>query len=384
VTVTRRRPLPLIAVLLATASLGAFCPREPRRGGAPAAGTIASEAPIEISRLSADLSEPGGYFDTDNLISNETSYLQVADQLAEGPTGGVYVGVGPDQNFSFIARVKPRYAFIVDVRRQNLLQHFLFASFFARADDPYHYLCFLFSRPCPAAVPKGALDGIERTLEAVEATPRSEAALEEDLEAAYRHIEGDLKFTLRPQDREDIRKIARAFFDEQAEIRFQSFARVSGRWHPTYRTLLTSRSPSGRFGNFLASTADYDFVRDLSRAQRIVPVIGNFAGPQALRAIGDWTRGRGLSVSAFYLSNVEFYLMRNRGFDRFVANVRALPTRPDSVLIRACFDYGRYHPAEIAGHHSVVLLQRVPRFLELESAGSYSTDWDVCTADYVH
>src|SRR5262249_11962140 len=154
---------------------------------------------------------------------NETSYLQVADQLADAPPGGeVYVGVGPDQNFNFIARTRPRYAFIVDIRRQNMLQHLLFAALFARADDPYHYLCLLLSRPCPARVPDDARAGIERTLQAVERTPRSETAFEGNLEAAYRHIAGDLKFSLWAKDRIDIRNIYRAFFDDQTEIRFRT------------------------------------------------------------------------------------------------------------------------------------------------------------------
>jgi len=371
------------SLALALAGLGAFCPPDARHAAAPAAAPLPSEAPIELGRLSEEMSERPGFFDTDNLISNETSYLQVADQLAAGPTGGVYVGVGPEQNFSFIARVKPRYAFIVDIRRQNVLQHLLFASFLAAADDPYQYLCRLFSRPCPAATPKEATGGIERTLAALDLTPRTEAAFAANLEAAYRHIADDLQFPLRGDDRDDIRRILRAFFDEQAEIRFRSFGRYPGTWHPTYRTLLTARSPSGRFGNFLDSAADYAFVRDLSRAQRIVPLVGDFAGPQALRAVGDWTRAHGLTVTAFYTSNVEFYLLRSRIFDRFAANVRALPTAPDSVIIRACFDYGRYHPAELSGHHSVMLLQRVPRFLELQAGGAYVTDWDLCTADYL-
>jgi len=103
-----------------------------------------------------------------------------------------------------------------------------------------------------------------------------------------------------------------------------------------------------------------------------------------LRGIGRWVREHGLTVSAFYTSNVEFYLVRDRTFPRFVANVRELPHAPDSVIIRACFDYGRTHPLEMPGHRSVLLLQRLPRFLELYDAGSYSSDWDVCTADYLH
>jgi hypothetical protein len=334
--------------------------------------------------LSAQLSEGGGSFDTDNLISNETSYLQVADQLADSVApGGVYLGVGPDQNFSFIARLRPRYAFILDIRRDNVLQHLLFAALFAQADDAYQYLCLLFSRSCPGATPQGALLGVDRTLEALARAPISEAAFAANLEAAYRHIEGPVRFALQAGDRRQIRKIYRAFFEEQTEIRFRTFGRSRATHHPTYETLLRARSPSGRFGSFLDTPEDYRFVRDLSRRQRIVPVVGDFGGPHALRAIGRWVRAHGLTVSAFYTSNVEFYLMRDHAFDRFVSNLRELPSRPDSVLIRACFSYGRAHPAELAGHRSVLLLQRLLRFLELYQAGSYASDWDVCTLDYL-
>ena len=369
----------LIAVMAAVTSFAAFCPRDAPPAAAPPASAPASP----LAPLVAQLSEPAGYFDTDNLISNETSYLQVADQLAaSAPTGGVYVGVGPDQNFSYIARTRPRYAFIVDIRRQNMLQHFLFATLFARADDPYHYLCLLFSRPCPALTPEAARSGVAGALDALEAVAPTEATFDANLQAAYRHIEGPLGFALSAQDRTDLRKISRAFFDEQTAIRFRTFGRT-GAYHPTYRALLLARSPSGRFGTFLDAPDDYAFVRDLSRAQRIVPVVGDFGGPHALRAIGDWVRANRLTIAAFYTSNVEFYLMRDGAFARFAANVRALPASPESVIIRACFDYGRPHPAEMPGHRSVLLLERLPRFLELEKAGAYASDWDVCTADYL-
>ena len=372
----------LICAVLAIASLGASCTREPRPSATSASP---ADVPIQLAPLSGELSEPSGYFDTDNLISNETPYLQVAEALADSaPKGGVYIGVGPDQNFSYIARVRPRYAFILDIRRQNMLQHLLFAALMAQASDPYQYLCLLFSRACPTATPESAGAGIDGVLKALEAQKPSEAAFDANLVAAYQHIEGTLKFPLRAKDRTDIRNIYRAFFDEQEEIRFRTFGRTSGTYHPTYRMLLTARSPGGRFGSFLSSREDYDFVRGLSRAQRIVPVVGDFAGSDALRGIGRWVREHGLTVSAFYTSNVEFYLVRDRTFPRFVANVRELPHAPDSVIIRACFDYGRTHPLEMPGHRSVLLLQRLPRFLELYDAGSYSSDWDVCTADYLH
>src|ERR1700733_5974108 len=71
-----------------------------------------------------DWSEPEGYFDTDNFISNETSYEQVIEELhSRTHPGGVYIGVGPDQNFTYIAQTHPSLAIIVDIRRQNMLQH---------------------------------------------------------------------------------------------------------------------------------------------------------------------------------------------------------------------------------------------------------------------
>src|SRR5262245_31633266 len=100
-------------------------------------GTVASSTAKDrksFAALSARLSEPGGYFDSDNLISNETSYLHVLGKLREfNVTNGVYIGVGPDQNFTYIAKIRPRMAIIIDIRRDNLLQHLLFKSLFVRA-----------------------------------------------------------------------------------------------------------------------------------------------------------------------------------------------------------------------------------------------------------
>ena len=77
-----------------------------------------------FAALSEQLSEPNGEFDTDNLISNESSYLHVMPTLEQaGVSGGVYIGVGPDQNFSYIARIRPSAAFIIDIRRDNMLMH---------------------------------------------------------------------------------------------------------------------------------------------------------------------------------------------------------------------------------------------------------------------
>ena len=67
-------------------------------------------------------SESPGYFDSDNLISNEPSYLDVVPLLQKlAPVNQAYIEVGPDQNFSYVAHLSPRIAIIVDIRRDNLL-----------------------------------------------------------------------------------------------------------------------------------------------------------------------------------------------------------------------------------------------------------------------
>src|SRR5438309_3616536 len=104
----------------------------------------------EFATLSADLSERSGFFDTDNLISNEDSYLHAVTTVAKlGITGGAYLGVGPDQNFSYITAIRPRIAFIIDVRRDNLLELLLFKSIFGLSRNRLEYLCLLLGRAIP-------------------------------------------------------------------------------------------------------------------------------------------------------------------------------------------------------------------------------------------
>ena len=76
-----------------------------------------------------DFSEPGGYFRSDNLVSNETTFQHVIPALQQHATpASVYIGVGPDQNFTYLVALRPRIAFIVDVRRQNMLLHLMYKA----------------------------------------------------------------------------------------------------------------------------------------------------------------------------------------------------------------------------------------------------------------
>jgi hypothetical protein len=372
----------LLAALASAAALLAFglsfCSRR------PAPTPLAEPAP-PLAVLVERLSEPGGYFDSDNLISNETAFLQVSDRLKPRVDGGgAYIGVGPDQNFTYIARLRPRWAFILDIRRQNMLEHLLFNAILEKAETPLSYLGWLFSRPPPEAkATEASSEGAVALLAAFESQlPRADV-FERNRAAIFEHIEERLRFPLSEEDRAALSSLYQAFFQGQLELRFRSHGRPTMPHHPTFRELLSSKSPSGQRGHFLTSPADYSYVREMARAGRLVPVVGDFAGPRSLKAIAAFLRERGETVSAFYLSNVEFYLIRSRRFASFVANVKQLPLAEDSLFIRAYFDYGLTHPAGIPGHRSTTLLQRIPRFLALYEAGAYRSYWDVCTVDYL-
>src|SRR5689334_5213250 len=82
-------------------------------------------------QLSGDLSEENGYFRSDNLVSNELWFQTVIPELlSQIKPGGVYVGVGPEQNFTYIAALKPKMVFITDIRRGNLHTHLMYKALF--------------------------------------------------------------------------------------------------------------------------------------------------------------------------------------------------------------------------------------------------------------
>jgi len=106
----------------------------------------------EFWTLVSDISEPGGVFRiVDNFTSNEPEVGRVFTQLRERRvTGGVYIGVGPEQNLTYIAAIRPDMAFVVDIRRQAVMQHLLFKAVFELAKDRSDFISLLFSKPRPA------------------------------------------------------------------------------------------------------------------------------------------------------------------------------------------------------------------------------------------
>jgi hypothetical protein len=285
--------------------------------------------------LAADLSEPGGYFRiTDNFTSNELEVGRLVTMLREeGVSGGVYLGVGPEQNFSYIAAVRPAMAFIVDIRRQAAMQHLMFKAIFELTDDRAGFLSLLFSKPRPSGIDRDS--SIQEIWQAYwlvatdsDAWPRNRARI-------LRHITRVRGFSLSEQEAAQLGAVYDAFYWYGPSISTRG-SRSGGRGSRATFADLTGYSydVAGRPQSFLSSAENFEFVKMLHERNLIVPVSGDFGGPKALRAIGEYLRERGAVVSAFYVSNVEQYLFQDGKSAAFYDNVATLPLDDRSVFIR--------------------------------------------------
>ena len=325
---------------------------------------LSSTLAADIARLS-EATEASGVFTADNLISNERSYLEVAPALAaRHAQGGAYIGVGPDQNFSYIARVRPAVAYVIDIRRDNLLLHLLFKALFAEARTRAEYLCLLTGRAVPLGTERWRTAGLDEIVAHVDgSTPWADG-----VEALRRRLDRTIAGFGVPLSRADFETIARfhhTFVADGLDLVFSSHGRAERRYfpasrYPTLRELLTARASDGRQWSYLASEDDFQFVKALEARDAVIPVVGDVSGPRALKAIGAAVAGRGERVSAFYISNVEAYLESDAAAARFIDNLSRLPRDGGSVMIRSVFKGGT----------STSLVQPIDQVLIEEAAAS--------------
>ncbi len=330
--------------------------------------------------LSKRLSEPDRPFFSDNLVSNETSYLHVADGLETlAEPGGAYIGVGPEQTFSYLALLKPKLAFVVDLRRENLVLHLLYKALFQEATSRSHFLTLLVGRPYDEASQPGPAASASEVIRHAEKRPPSEEVHASTHERLVRIVEESLGGRLDPSDAKRLATAHRAFFDGQLDLAF-ALKEKNGRAYPKLRELLVATDRSGRSRSFLATEGAFRFVATMQKENRVVPVVGDLAGSHALPSIAVALRERGLLVNALYVSNVEQYLFAGDAFARWTKNVASLPTNGKSLILRAYLDQGKRHPLEVDPHRTVSLLQRTNAFLERGSKKPYASFWELANA----
>jgi len=290
----------------------------------------------EFWDLSQRLSEPDGYFRSDNLLSNEITYPEIIASLVERTRpGAVYLGVGPEQNFNYIVRLRPKMVFITDIRRGNLHTQLMYKALFELSADRGQFVQRLFSRVLPAGVTADVPVSVLMTA-VRNAPPIDEEGFRANLLAIQWQLTRTRALPLSPDDLAGIEYVYANFHHFGPAITYNSSTSSSGgRNQVTYAQLMTALDEGGAPQSYLASDASFNVIRDLHERNLVVPVVGNFAGAKALRAVGQYVRDHGAVVSAFYLSNVEEYLIENGVWNAFCANVATMPLDVQSTFIKS-------------------------------------------------
>ena len=334
-----------------------------------------------FAKLVARLSEPGGYFDSDNLVSNELSYQHVIGAMQRLKVGGgAYIGVGPDQNYTYIALVRPSIAYMVDIRRDNLLQHLLYKALFELSRNRVEYLALLLGKPAPADAAAWNGKTLGQLVTYLDSVPSRRELFDSARARVARRVAASA-VSLAPHELETIARVHERFFLSGLSLQYESLNRPSRRNYPTYRDLLLETDLTGKQRNYFATEDAFQFLKGMHARNLIVPVTGNLAGPHAIRAIASDISARGERVSVLYVSNVEFYLFREGTFELFAENVKALPRDERSVIVRSYFNgpYTYQHAQWIPGYFSTQILQTLPSFVTEFAKGGYPSYIDLVT-----
>jgi len=305
----------------------------------PSVGAGAASLPEQLTdkafwALSATLSEPNGSFRSDNLVSNEIWMQHVIPDLVKtAASGRVYLGVGPEQNFTYIAALRPAMVFIVDVRRGNLQLHLMYKALFELSADRAEFVGRLFAKKRPAGL--GPTSTALEIFNAYSEVPTSEAIYKENVQAVTDHLTKKRGLPLSDEDQKGIEYVAYAFYWFGPGIHYSSSGGRGGRSMPTYFDLMVADDGSGRNRSYLSSEESFLVLKTLHSKNLFVPVVGNFGGPKALRAVGKYVREHDGTVGAYYLSNVEQYLDQAGLWPAFCGNVASLPLDDQSTFIRA-------------------------------------------------
>jgi hypothetical protein len=331
----------------------------------------------EFWKLVTDASEPDGFFQSDNLVSNELTMQQIIPELLKGRApGGIYIGVGPDQNFTYISAMRPRAAFIVDIRRGAMLQHLMYKALFELADDRAGFLSLLFSRPRPAGATTNGTP--MELLEAFYPAAADSVMYWKTLRTIETHLTRQRGFELSKDDLEGIAFVLTSFYLAGPDITYnygQGYG-MRNRGMPSFADLMVATDAAGMNRSFLGNEEQYQVVRELQLRNLIIPVVGDFAGPKALRAVGEYLHAHGAKVSAIYTSNVEQYLFRDpHKWPRYYENVATLPVDSNSTFVRAVFNFG--YAGGGSGARSITLLQPVLDLLKAFREGRIGAYFDV-------
>jgi hypothetical protein len=292
----------------------------------------------ELWHLSGAFSEANGYFRSDNFVSNETGFQYVIPALKRRiAPGSVYLGVGPEQNFTYVAALQPKIAFIIDIRRGNLIAQLMYKALFETSADRAEFLSKLFSRPRPMGL--DTTSSAQQLFGAYTAAKPDSALFRRNLAAVKDYLTRTHGWVMSDSDSKLMDYTYGGFFGGGPQITYnfpsQRFGGYAGRGMPTYATLQEATDESGKNWAFLANEAAFRWMKDFESRNLVVPIVADFAGPKAIREVAQYLRDHHAIVGAFYTSNVEQYLFQDGVSEKWYRNAATLPVDSSSTFIRS-------------------------------------------------
>jgi hypothetical protein len=334
------------------------------------------------------MSEPDGTFRSENILSNETGFQMVIPGLLKAPRAGkVYMGVGPEQNFTYIAAIKPKMAIIVDIRRGNRCEHLLYKALFELSKDRAEFISRLFSKPRPAGLDTTtSADSIMNAFWNV----NTDTAMYTKNRAEVRDVL--LKKHSLPLDAADLNGIDYVYEQflyggPSITYNFSTNGYINGGGRggnsmPTYYDIMTATDGTGLNRSYVANEANWRWLKDLEGRNMLVPIVGNFGGPKAIREVAKWLKERNAVVTAFYASNVEQYLFQDGIAFNYYDSVAELPTDSTSVFIRSNGGGGRGGgfggPGGMRGPNYMCPIQQLLSVYKAGRIGYYGDIFNYC------
>ncbi|MCS6912844.1 MAG: hypothetical protein RMK29_11750 [Myxococcales bacterium] len=208
------------------------------------------------------------------IISNEDRPHAFRAVLED--RGGIYIGVGSEQNYLLAGWARPELIFLVDFDQLVVDLHRVYRVLMREAPDPQAFLDLW--------------------------KPEQEDRVRALLAAAY------------PGDPSVLRAYRRCRFS------------VPARLHKMRRILSEAGVPS-----FLDDPAQYRYLASMQHAGRVIALRGDLTGAHTLRDIAAAARATEQPVRVIYLSNAERYFPYGANFK---ANIQALPFDEHSLVLR--------------------------------------------------
>lgn len=252
-------------------------------------------APLTAEQRAVFLAGP-----EDSLIKTPIHYMKSNEVRHDvffpyvAGTGGAYVGVGSDQNYTLAAAAGSELVFLLDIDQSVVDLHRCYEALIEASPDPQT----LYAR--------WSREGYDESVKL--------------LEAAYADL---------PEA--DRRRIVR-LYKAARETVYIHLDRV------------LRRHQSGQPTSWMSSPEMYARVRELFLADRVRMMAGDLTGSSSLQSVGAAAKALGVPIRVVYFSNAEEYFDYTR---QFVANIDALVGDDDAVLLRTIYSKQWVHADQL-------------------------------------